>query len=48
MRVTHAQAVCSKRKLVDDIAHYSGILKCNEELVGLTLSDIEKDNGETL
>ena len=40
--------MCSKRTLVDYIVHYSSILKCNEELVDLTLSDIEKDNGETL
>ena len=48
MRVTHAKAVCSKRALVDDIAYYSSVLEFNEGLVGLTLSDIEKDDGETL
>ena len=48
MRVTHAKVVCSKRTLVDDITYYSSILKCNEGLVGLTLLDIEKNNGEIL
>ena len=40
--------MCSRKTLVDDIVHYSSVLKCNEGMIALTLSDTEISNGETL
>ena len=40
--------MCSRKTLVYDIVHYSSVLKCNDGMITLTLSDTEISNGETL